>query len=140
MEKMTKSKEQWRKELDPETFAVTREGATEPPFSGRYYTEKADGWYHCACCDLPLFQADAKYDSGSGWPSFDRPADNANVATREDLTHGMRRVEIRCARCDAHLGHLFPDGPPSTGMRYCVNSLALDFKPAGAPADDRTDT
>lgn len=128
-DKIRKSEDEWRQELDPETFAVTRQGATERPFSGKYYTLKDDGWYHCACCGNPLFSSDAKYDSGSGWPSFDQPVDDWQVITREDESLGMRRIEILCARCDAHLGHVFPDGPPTTGMRYCVNSASLDFKP-----------
>lgn len=135
-DRISKSDAEWRQELDLETFAVTREGATERPFSGKYCTLKDDGWYHCVCCGNPLFSSEAKYDSGSGWPSFDQPLDPERIATREDETHGMRRVEILCARCDAHLGHVFPDGPPTTGMRYCVNSASLNFKPADDAPDE----
>ncbi|ODA66878.1 Peptide methionine sulfoxide reductase MsrB [Methyloligella halotolerans] len=111
-------------------YHVTQEQGTEPAFSHAYYEEKRDGMYHCVCCDAPLFSSDAKFESGTGWPSFTDPAVAANVTTHEDISHGMRRVEVRCANCDAHLGHVFPDGPGPEGLRYCINGCALDFDPA----------
>lgn len=129
IKRVEKTDEEWRAELDPETFAVARKGATEPPFQGRYYEHHVVGVYQCACCGTALFSSEHKYDSGSGWPSFTRPVDAEHVSTREDRSHGMRRVEVLCAACDAHLGHVFPDGPESEGgLRYCVNSAALDFE------------
>lgn len=124
-----KTDEEWRQQLSPEEYAVTRKGATERPFTGRYVDCHDDGTYHCVACGTPLFDSDAKFDSGSGWPSFTRPVDAENVTTREDRSHGMRRVEVLCAACDSHLGHVFPDGPPDAGgLRFCVNSAALDFE------------
>jgi peptide-methionine (R)-S-oxide reductase len=125
---------QWRDALTPEQYAVCRCSATEPPFTGRWWDHKADGTYACVACGTPLFDSGAKYDSGSGWPSFFRPLSAAAVAEHEDTSHGMSRVEVRCARCDSHLGHLFPDGPRPTGMRYCINSAALAFLPREADA------
>lgn len=125
--KPPKSDTDWRAELTPEQYHVTRQGGTEPPFSGEYYDHKATGVYHCVCCGAPLFASGQKYDSGSGWPSFWAPMDKTAVEERPDLSHGMRRVEIRCAACQAHLGHVFNDGPAPTGQRYCVNSLSLRF-------------
>lgn len=127
MAKIEKTDEQWASELDPEVFRVTRQGGTEPPFSGEYYYHHASGMYCCACCNAELFSSEAKYDSGSGWPSFYETAAAENIRTREDVTLGMRRIEILCARCDAHLGHVFPDGPAPTGLRFCVNSRSLKF-------------
>ncbi|HEX6929265.1 MAG TPA: peptide-methionine (R)-S-oxide reductase MsrB [Gammaproteobacteria bacterium] len=124
-----KTDEEWRQQLSPEEYAVTRKGATERPFTGRYVDCHDDGTYRCVACGTPLFDSDAKFDSGSGWPSFTRPVDAENVTTREDRSHGMRRVEVLCAACDSHLGHVFPDGPPDAGgLRFCVNSAALDFE------------
>ncbi|MBI5449744.1 MAG: peptide-methionine (R)-S-oxide reductase MsrB [Gammaproteobacteria bacterium] len=125
-DKLSKSAEEWRCLLSPEQYYITREAGTERPFSGEYCDHTARGSYHCICCGTALFSSASKFDSGSGWPSFWQ-AVPAAVATREDLSHGMRRTEIRCARCDAHLGHQFSDGPPPSGLRYCVNSAALSF-------------
>lgn len=120
--------DEFRAKLSPEQYRVTREGGTEPAFSGAYYDEKAPGVYRCVCCESELFRSDEKYDSGSGWPSFFRPAPGANIRELEDASHGMRRVEVRCGSCDAHLGHVFPDGPAPTGQRFCINSLSLTLE------------
>lgn len=128
MEQLNLSESEWRKRLSPEQFHVLREAGTERPFSGRYNDNKADGLYRCAACQLELFDSIDKYDSGSGWPSFTQPVAAGNVVEHADITHGMRRVEVRCARCDGHLGHVFPDGPPPTGLRYCMNSVSLEFR------------
>ena len=125
-----KSEQEWREELSPAQYHVLREAGTEPPFTGRYVNEKADGTYACAACGLELFDSDTKYDSGSGWPSFTDPKNTENVTLITDTSHGMIRTEVRCARCDSHLGHVFPDGPGPTGERYCMNSCSLNFEPA----------
>lgn len=129
MEKIVKTEAEWRAQLSPEAYHVLREAGTERAFAGAYNANKADGIYVCGACALPLFDSDDKYDSGSGWPSFTRPIDPQAVAENRDVSHGMVRTESLCARCDSHLGHVFPDGPPPTGLRYCMNSLSLDFQP-----------
>lgn len=121
--------EEWKEKLEPLQYEVTREAATERPGTGKYYQHDDDGTYTCVCCGTELFSSEMKYDSGCGWPSFFTELDNANIERREDHSHGMRRVEILCSNCDAHLGHVFPDGPQPTGERYCVNSASLDFDP-----------
>lgn len=130
IKRVEKTDEAWREQLSPEEYAVTRKGATEPPFSGKYCAHHEPGEYRCVCCGTALFRSNTKFESGSGWPSFTAPVDPQNVNTREDRSHGMRRVEVLCAACDAHLGHVFPDGPQEAGgLRFCINSAALDFKP-----------
>ena len=120
----------WQDSLSPEEYRVTRCGGTEAPFTGRYWDTKTPGSYHCVCCDVALFRSTTKYASGSGWPSFWQPAAEGVVAERRDVTHGMVRVEVLCAGCDGHLGHVFPDGPPPTGLRYCINSASLRLIPS----------
>jgi peptide-methionine (R)-S-oxide reductase len=128
MEKITKSDEEWRRELTPEQYAVTRQAATERPFTGKYVHNKAQGTYSCVACGLPLFSSQTKFESGSGWPSFWDVVQTGNVELRHDNSHGMQRVEAVCSRCGSHLGHLFEDGPrETTGLRYCINSASLKF-------------
>jgi peptide-methionine (R)-S-oxide reductase len=123
------SDDEWRQRLTPEQFQVTRQHGTERAFTGPWLDEKRSGIFHCIACDAPLFESTTKYESGSGWPSFFKPINDHAISEHQDESFGMRRVEIRCARCDSHVGHVFPDGPNPTGLRYCTNGVALDFKP-----------
>ncbi|MBV9670020.1 MAG: peptide-methionine (R)-S-oxide reductase MsrB [Acidobacteriales bacterium] len=129
MPKIEKSDEEYRRELSPEQYHITREKGTERAFTGEYWNEHRAGTYVCRCCGEPLFDSETKFESGSGWPSFYAPKDKGTVEHHEDASYGMRRVEVTCAKCDAHLGHVFPDGPRPTGLRYCMNSASLKLEP-----------
>ena len=122
---ISKSKEEWKAVLDDQTYRITREGGTEPAGSGSHCSRFEPGVYNCACCNTPLFDSGTKFESGSGWPSFDQPIEQDSIRYIKDVSYGMVRVEIQCHRCEAHLGHVFPDGPTPTGLRFCVNSLSL---------------
>tara|TARA_R110002110_G_scaffold415612_6_gene652180 strand:+ start:214612 stop:215034 length:423 start_codon:yes stop_codon:yes gene_type:complete len=133
--KIEKTDEEWRRELTPEQYQIARQAGTEPPFTGKYHDSKDPGTFHCVCCGTALFNSGEKFDSGTGWPSFWQPVSEDAVETKVDRAYGMVRNEVVCTKCDAHLGHVFPDGPPPTGLRYCMNSASLDLKQTDESSD-----
>jgi len=135
MEKLQLSDAEWRSRLTPEQYRVLRQGGTEAPWTGELLRAKGEGAFRCAGCGQALFESDTKFESGSGWPSFTRPADDEAVSEVQDVSHGMVRTEVRCSQCEGHLGHVFPDGPGPSGLRYCINSAALEFAPDSEPDD-----
>lgn len=136
MSAMPKNETDWKGKLTPEQYKVLREGSTETPFTGKYVYSEDDGIFRCAACNNPLFSSDNKFDSGTGWPSFDRPISADSITTEADVRAGMRRIEVKCAKCQSHLGHVFDDGPTETGQRYCINSVCLDLQ--GHPNTNQT--
>jgi peptide-methionine (R)-S-oxide reductase len=137
MEKIRKRDEEWAERLTPEQLRITRQKGTEGAFTGEHWDRHEAGTYTCVCCGLPLFSSTDKFDSGTGWPSFTRPVQDGHVESELDSSHGMRRTEVHCARCDAHLGHVFPDGPRPTGLRFCINSASLGFEAESGPGGRR---
>lgn len=135
MDKIVKSNQQWQQELTPQQFAVCRQQGTERAFTGEYFDCHEPGTYHCVCCGAALFSSDAKFESGTGWPSFSAPIDGDAVTARSDTSYGMVRTEVLCSRCEAHLGHVFPDGPQPTGLRFCINSVSLKLEEGQPPSD-----